>query len=135
MAETYITRRSTGHQKLSAFGSLRWRSGAGYLSVRFLLGYIMNKGYWIVRADVSDQDRFGEYAKRTPAVVEKYNGKFLVRAGNHECVEGTTRSRNTIIEFPSFKAAMDCWNSVEYIDAKSYRVDAAELDIVVIEGG
>ena len=33
MAETCITRRSTGHQKLSAFGSLRWRSGAGYLSV------------------------------------------------------------------------------------------------------
>jgi len=95
----------------------------------------MKKGYWIVRADVSDQDKFGEYAKRTPAAVEKYNGKFLVRAGNHECVEGTTRSRNTIIEFPSFKAAMDCWNSVEYIDAKSYRVDAAELDIVVIEGG
>jgi uncharacterized protein (DUF1330 family) len=108
---------------------------AAKLSVRFLLGNIMNKGSWIVRADVSDLDKLGEYAKRTPAVVEKYNGKFLVRAGNHECVEGTTRSRNTIIEFPSFKAAMDCWNSVEYIDAKSYRVDAAELDIVVIEGG
>lgn len=94
----------------------------------------MNKGYWIVRADVSNQDKFGEYAKRTPAAIEKYNGKFLVRAGKHECVEGTSRSRNTIIEFPSFKAAMDCWNSAEYLDAKLYRADAAELDIVVIEG-
>lgn len=94
----------------------------------------MNKGYWIVRADVSDQDKFGEYAIRTTEAVAKFNGKFLVRAGNYECVEGTTRSRNTIIEFPSFKAAMDCWRSTEYKDAKLCRVGAAELDIVVVEG-
>jgi uncharacterized protein (DUF1330 family) len=94
----------------------------------------MNKGYWIVRADVNDQEKFGEYAKRTPVAIAKYSGKFLVRAGNYECVEGTTRSRNTIIEFPSFKAAMECWNSSEYREAKSCRTGAAELDIVVVEG-
>jgi hypothetical protein len=32
-----LTRRSTGHQKLTAFGSLRWRSGAGYLSVSWFV--------------------------------------------------------------------------------------------------
>jgi len=94
----------------------------------------MNRGYWIVKADVIDQVKFSEYAKRTPEVLKKYGGKFLVRAGNHECVEGRTRSRNTLIEFPSYEAALQCWNSAEYNEAKSYRLNAAELDIVIIEG-
>lgn len=94
----------------------------------------MNKGYWIVRADIISPERFSDYASRTPAALEKYGGKFLVRAGAYECVEGSTRSRNTIIEFPSYKLALECWNSPEYNQAKSFRMGAAELDIVIIEG-
>lgn len=94
----------------------------------------MNKGYWLVRADITDKEKFGDYVKRTPAAINKYGGKFLVRAGNYECVEGSTRSRNTIIEFPSYQAAVDCWNSPEYQGAKSFRSGAADLDIVLIEG-
>ena len=94
----------------------------------------MNKGYWIVKADVKDQDKFAEYASRTPKALTKYGGKFLARAGKYESVEGITRSRNTIIEFPSYTAALDCWNSNEYQDAKSFRIGAGELDIVIVEG-
>jgi len=74
-------------------------------------------------------------SKEPSAAVEKYNGKFLVRVEKDECVEGATRARNTLIAFPSFKVAMDCWHYAEYRDAKSYRVDAAELDIAVVETG
>lgn len=94
----------------------------------------MNKGYWIVRADIIKQEDFAEYAKRTPKALKLYGGKFLVRAGSYECVEGSTRSRNSVIEFPSYEAALKCWNSEEYHEAKSYRVNAAELDIVIVEG-
>lgn len=94
----------------------------------------MNKGYWLVRADIAHKEKFEEYAERTPAAVNKYGGRFLVRAGNQECVEGSTRSRNTIIEFPSYQAALDCWNSPEYQSAKSFRLGAGDLDIVLIEG-
>lgn len=94
----------------------------------------MAKGYWIVRADVSDFDKFMEYASRTPKALEKFGGTFLVRAGQYELVEGKSRSRNTIIEFPSYEAAFACWNSEEYQAAKAFRVGGAELDIVVIEG-
>lgn len=94
----------------------------------------MNKGYWIVRADILDQEKFGQYAVRAPKAIEKYQGKFLVRAGNYEVVEGSTRSRNTIIEFPSYTSAIECWHSTEYSEAKAYRIDAAQLDIVIIEG-
>lgn len=94
----------------------------------------MAKGYWVVRADITDQNKFAEYAKRTPAALEKYQGKFLARAGKFAAVEGSTRSRNTIIEFPSYEHALDCWNSDEYQQARSFRLDGADLDIVIVEG-
>lgn len=94
----------------------------------------MNKGYWIVKADVYDQEKFLAYASKTPSALNKYGGKFLARAGRYEVVEGSTRSRNTIIEFPSFDMAMACWNSEEYQEAKQHRLGTAELDIVVVEG-
>jgi uncharacterized protein (DUF1330 family) len=95
---------------------------------------LMNKGYWIVRADIVKQEGFSEYVKRTPEALKIYGGKFLVRAGNHECVEGNTRSRNTLIEFPSYEAALKCWNSKEYQEAKSCRAGAVDIDIVIVEG-
>jgi uncharacterized protein (DUF1330 family) len=94
----------------------------------------MNKGYWIVRADVTDPQRFNSYAAKTPAAVERFGGKFLARAGASKLVEGDTRSRNTIIEFPSYQCAIDCWNSKEYQDAKMLRIGGAELDVVIVEG-
>lgn len=94
----------------------------------------MSKGYWIIRLDVIASEPFGEYIKRTPEAITKYGGKFLARAGKHECVEGVARSRNSIIEFPSYQAAMDCWNSLEYQSARDFRLGAAEMDIVLVEG-
>lgn len=94
----------------------------------------MTRGYWIVKADVSDQEIFMEYAKRTQKILENYGGKFLARAGNYQAVEGSTRSRNTIIEFPSFELAINCWNSAEYQEVKLFRIGAAELDVVIVEG-
>ena len=94
----------------------------------------MSKGYWILRVDVIDIEKFNEYASRTPEVLAKFGGKFLVRAGRHEVVEGESRSRNLIVDFPSYESAIACWNSHEYQNAKIYRVDAAALDVVVVEG-
>ncbi|TVZ40489.1 uncharacterized protein (DUF1330 family) [Alteromonadaceae bacterium 2753L.S.0a.02] len=94
----------------------------------------MGKGYWIIRANVTDPEKYAEYAKRTPKALEKYGGTFLVRAGEHRVVEGNSWSRNSIIEFPTYRAAMECWNSPEYQNAKVFRAGAAEMDIVVIEG-
>lgn len=94
----------------------------------------MKKGYWIVRADVTDMEKFKQYAAKTPAALSKYDAQFLVRAGESKLVEGDTRSRNSVIEFPSYQAALDCWTSDEYQSARALRLGGAELDIVVIEG-
>ena len=94
----------------------------------------MNKGYWIVRADVNDLDAFKHYASKTPDVLEKFGGTFLSRAGQHQAVEGSTRLRNSLIEFPSYQAALDCWHSDEYQAVREIRLAGSELDIVVLEG-
>lgn len=94
----------------------------------------MTKGYWIVHVDVKNQDAFMAYASRTGDAFKKYHGKFLVRAGNFTVPEGATRARNTIVEFPSYQLAVECWQSPEYQAARQYREGAAEFDLVIVEG-
>ena len=94
----------------------------------------MKKGYWIVKGDVTDWDKFKQYGAKTPAIIEKFCGKFLVRAGQSTLVEGSSRERNTVIEFSDYETALACWNSEEYQAVKQIRESAGELDIVVIEG-
>ncbi|MGQ4274461.1 DUF1330 domain-containing protein [Terrihabitans sp. B22-R8] len=94
----------------------------------------MAKGYWIGRVSVSDAEGYKQYAAQGPAVVAKFGGKYLARGGTFEAVQGEARDRNVIIEFPSFQAALDCWNSPEYQAAKAHRDGRCEAEFVVVEG-
>jgi len=94
----------------------------------------MNKGYWIVRSDITDTVAFADYAAKTPQALAQFGGKFLVRAGQSVLVEGSSRARTAVIEFPSYQSALDCWESETYQRIKAIRLGAAELDIVIIEG-
>lgn len=94
----------------------------------------MPKGYWIVHVDITDADAFKAYVAANADAFEQYHAKFLARAGTFKAVEGTTKSRNTIVEFPSYEAALNCWHSSAYQAAKQLRTNAAEIDIIVVEG-
>ncbi|MGI9378879.1 MAG: DUF1330 domain-containing protein [Methyloligellaceae bacterium] len=94
----------------------------------------MPKGYWIAHVDVKDTDAYKNYIEANAVPFKKFNASFLVRSGTYECVEGQTRSRNVIIEFPSYQDAQDCYHSEEYRAAKALRDGAAEADITIIEG-
>jgi len=94
----------------------------------------MAKGYWIVHVDVTDIETYKAYMAANAAPLKKYGARFLVRAGKYETVEGNSRSRNTVIEFPSYEAAMECWKSAEYQHAIALRQPAATMDLTVVEG-
>lgn len=94
----------------------------------------MLKGYWIVRVDVTDPHAYKEYASLTPGVLGRFGGRFLARGGQHEVVEGTARARSTVVEFPSYQAALDCYRSNDYQTVRRQRLGAADVDIIVIEG-
>lgn len=94
----------------------------------------MAKGYWVARVDVHDPEAYKAYVAANAAAFAKYGAWFLVRGGSFETMEGSGRSRNVVIEFPSYQAALDCYNSPEYAAAKAKRVSASDGDLVVIEG-
>jgi uncharacterized protein (DUF1330 family) len=94
----------------------------------------MAKGYWIVRGDIADPQKYQAYIAANAAPLHKFGARFLVRGGKFENVEGGSRTRNAVIEFPSYQAALDCWNSPEYQDAIKLRKDVSTIDLIVIEG-
>jgi len=94
----------------------------------------MTKGYWMVHVEVNDAEAFKAYVLAAADVFKKYGAYFLARAGQFEVVEGIARSRNTILEFPSYQDAVDCWHSPEYQAVKALRENAGRVDITIVEG-
>lgn len=94
----------------------------------------MPKGYWIARVDVHDPESYKDYVAANGAAFARFGGKFLVRGGTFENPMGTSRSRNVVLEFPTYQAALDCWGSDLYQDARAKQKGGAEIDMVVIEG-
>ncbi|MCF1462268.1 MULTISPECIES: DUF1330 domain-containing protein [Rhizobium/Agrobacterium group] len=94
----------------------------------------MAKGYWIARVDVRDAERYKDYVSTAKPAFERFGAVFLARGGKTDAVEGQSRARNVVIEFPSFQAAYDCYHSPEYQAAVKIRQDVADGEIVLVEG-
>ncbi len=69
-----------------------------------------------------------------PAIFQKFGGKFIVRGGKFTSVEGQSRSRNVVIEFPDYQTALACYNSPEYQANIKVRQPHSIADLIVIEG-
>lgn len=94
----------------------------------------MPKGYWIVRVDVADQEQYKQYIAANAEPLRKYGAHFLVRGGHFESMEGGSRARNAVIEFPTYEAAVECWKSPGYQAAIKLRNGVCNIDLLVIEG-
>ena len=94
----------------------------------------MPKGYWISRVDISDPEGYKAYVAANAAAFAEFQGRFPVRGGKSEVVDGTSRQRNVVVEFPSYEAALACWNSPEYQSAYKLRANISVGDTVVVEG-
>jgi uncharacterized protein (DUF1330 family) len=94
----------------------------------------MAKGYWVVFADVSDPEGYKAYVAENAKPFRKYGGRFLVRGGPHEAPEGRPRSRVVVLEFPTYRAALECYRSPEYAKAMALRQGKSIMDIAIIEG-
>ena len=94
----------------------------------------MAKGYWIGRVEVSDLEKYKLYVAANALPFQKFGARFLVRGGQFENPEGESRSRNVVLEFPSYQAALDCWHSPEYQAAIKLRESVTTIDLIIIEG-
>ena len=94
----------------------------------------MPKGYVIAHANVTDSEKWSQYAAMTQVALDKYGGKPIVRGGRCEIVEGSGTQRNVVLEFASYEDAHGYARSTEYAQARKLREGAGTIDIVVVEG-
>jgi uncharacterized protein (DUF1330 family) len=92
------------------------------------------KGYWIGHVDISDPEGYQAYMAANAQPFGLYGGRFLVRGGTRDVVEGAVRGRTVVLEFPGFDAALACYGSPEYQAAKKLRDGKGELDLIIVEG-
>ncbi|HJO83421.1 MAG: DUF1330 domain-containing protein [SAR202 cluster bacterium] len=92
-------------------------------------------GYVIADVEVHDQDAYAEYRKIVGASIEKFGGKFLVRGGDHEVVEGDWNPhRVVVLEFDSVARVKEWYASAEYAPALAIRLKATTSKSIVVEG-
>ena len=91
--------------------------------------------YIIVDVTIYNESEYANYRTATPATVELYNGKFIVRGGKTEVIEGVWNpERLVIIEFPTAARAKEWWNSPEYSAIKNIRFENAKSNMLLVEG-
>ena len=92
-------------------------------------------GYVIGNINVTDPEAFEQYRGMVPATIAAYGGKYLVRGGVAEVVEGDWNpNRLVILEFESVQRAKEWYNSPEYTPAKAIRLKASSGDLLFVEG-
>lgn len=94
----------------------------------------MAKGYWVVHVDVENADVYATYQSFVRPFLMANGGKFLVRGGQHNVVEGQARARTVIIEFASFAEATSVYHSEAYQAGMQARLAASVADFVIVEG-
>jgi uncharacterized protein (DUF1330 family) len=92
------------------------------------------KGYWIANVDVTDPEVYKDYIAANAVAFRKYGGRFLVRGGASETMEGQFRSRTVIIEFKDYATALACYHSADYAGAMAIRKGASIADFKIVEG-
>jgi uncharacterized protein (DUF1330 family) len=91
--------------------------------------------YFIFDLDVHDPAGMLQYLERVPGTLTKYGGRYIVRGGQFEVVEGDWQpARVVMLEFPNMEQAKLWYECEEYQDMKAARCKAARSNIVLVQG-
>ena len=91
--------------------------------------------YMISQIEITDPIKYEGYKALTPAAITAHGGRFVVRGGPAEVLEGAYDGRRlVVVEFPSMEAARAFYNSEQYGVAREARAGAAVFTAVLVEG-
>ena len=91
--------------------------------------------YMLVDIAVHNPENYEDYKKLTPASIAKFQGKFIVRGGKTETLEGDWNPKRVVVlEFPNAELAKKWWSSEEYAPAKKLRQENATTQMILVEG-
>ena len=89
----------------------------------------------IANITIVDPVRYEDYRRMVPATLVPFGGRFVVRGGQTEVLEGEWRpSRLVLLEFPSVERARAWWNSPEYAEARALRQATFIGTLIILEG-
>jgi uncharacterized protein (DUF1330 family) len=89
----------------------------------------------VVEIAIHDPDTYKEYMLLAPPTIAKHKGKYLVRGGTTEALEGDWKpQRFVVLEFPTADAAKAWWNSPEYTKAREIRQRCATARMLLVDG-
>ncbi|HEY8835933.1 MAG TPA: DUF1330 domain-containing protein [Chthoniobacterales bacterium] len=89
----------------------------------------------IVEIDVHDPIGYEEYKKRASATVEAHGGKYIVRGGKTEVLEGDWQPKRVVVlEFDSMDRAKEWLNCEEYREPRKMRHATARTNMIAVEG-
>ena len=92
-------------------------------------------GYVLAEIEITNPDGYREYTTMVPATIQKYGGRFLVRGGRSDVLEGDwPQRRRVIIEFPSYEQARKWFDSPEYEKPKAMRQANSKGRLLLLEG-
>lgn len=92
-------------------------------------------GYIIVDVQITDPEAYERYKAAVPATLAAYGGKFIVRGGRAETLEGDWEpGRVVVLEFESVEKAKAWWDSQDYAAPKQLRQSASVTRMIVVEG-
>ena len=92
-------------------------------------------GYIIVDVKVTDPEAYERYRASVPATLAADGGKFIVRGGRAETLEGDWEpNRIVVVEFESVEKAKAWWSSRDYAGPKQLRQSASVTKMIVVEG-
>lgn len=90
--------------------------------------------YVIAEVEVTDPAAYEDYRKQVPAVVTRYGGKFVVRGGRIESMEGGwSPKRVVVLEFPSMEQALKWYRSADYAPLIELRQKASRGRLIIVE--
>jgi uncharacterized protein (DUF1330 family) len=91
--------------------------------------------YLVVDIEVTNAAQFEEYKRLAPVAMAKYGGRYLIRGGAYEAIEGDWKpQRLTVVEFDSMEKAKAFYRSPEYQAAIQARKGAANMKMLLVQG-
>ena len=91
--------------------------------------------YIIVEIEITEPVGYEEYKKQAADTVHKYDGKYIVRGGKTEVLEGDWNpKRIVVLEFPTMDRAQEWLNCEEYREPRKLRHRTANTNMILIEG-
>jgi uncharacterized protein (DUF1330 family) len=91
--------------------------------------------YVIGEIEVTDPAVYDDYRKQVPATISKYGGRFIVRGGKAEALEGGWSPKRIVtLEFPSMEQAQKWYRSAEYAPLIKLRQRASRGKLILVEG-